>query len=105
MIKQLLTYTLLFAFAVIFSPRSSWHSHDEVKKSCAHDNDHDHSDTDEDCYVCDFTLQPALTPVAFQFQFPVPDNYIAAAITLALVDVSDISVHTLRGPPVGTIVC
>lgn len=107
MIKQILTYVLLFAFAVIFSPRSIWHSHDhkDVKKSCTHDNDHDHSDADEDCYICDFTLQPALTPVAFHFQFPVSDNYVAAATAIALVDVSDASVQTLRGPPVDTSMC
>lgn len=105
MIKQVLTYILLFAFAVIFSPRSIWHSHEDVKKSCTHDDDHDHSDADEDCYICDFTLQPALTPVAFHFQFPVSNKYIAAAIAIALAETSDVSIDTLRGPPVDTNKC
>lgn len=104
MLKKLLTYFLLFAFAVIFIPRSVWHSHVDEQKTCKHDDDHDHSDADEDCYVCDFTLQPALTPVSFQFNFPYSNNYIAPATAISLAAPAELTVQYLRGPPITVIV-
>jgi hypothetical protein len=79
--KRFISYLLLVAFAVIFSPRSIWHHHEEEKKSCHHDGHAEHSDADEDCYICDFTLQPA------------------SATAVPLVDAKSISTLNLRGPP------
>lgn len=103
--KQLLTYLLLFAFAVILAPRSVWHSHEDVKKTCTHDDGHEHSDAGENCYVCDFTLQPALAPVSFQFNFPCSNNYVVPATAVPLADAQEISEQCLRGPPVDVNLC
>lgn len=105
MTKQFLTYCLFFAFVVIYTPRSVWHSHIEKKSNkCSHDDEHDHSDADEDCYVCDFTLQPALTPVSFKFNFPYSNNYIAPPTAISLIDLGELTIQYLRGPPVEMIV-
>lgn len=105
MSQRFLTYLLLFAFSVILVPRTIWHSHTKTKKVHSHDEDHDHSDADEDCYVCDFTLQPALEPLTFQFHFPSPDHYIAPGMALTLPEVREVSLLSLRGPPVYRDLC
>ncbi len=103
--QRLLTYLLLFAFAVILTPRAIWHHHAGTEKACKHDDQHDHPDTDEGCYVCDFTLQPALTPVSFQFNFPFSNNYIAPAVAVALIELQEVSNLSLRGPPAAMHLC
>jgi hypothetical protein len=97
--KRFISYLLLVAFAVIFSPRSIWHHHEEEKKSCHHDGHAEHSDADEDCYICDFTLQPALAPVSYLFHFPSQNPHVASATAVPLVDAKSISTLNLRGPP------
>lgn len=104
--KQILTYLLLIAFGIIFSPRSIWHSH-ESDTTCSHDgtkhkHPDDSSDQDEsgDCYVCDFTLQPALTPIAFNFNFPHSNNFVRPDQFTAVLSIQATTILTLRGPPV-----
>lgn len=97
MYKRILTYLLLFAFVVIFSPKSLWHSHVEIETKSKKGIDKNHSHVEEDCYVCDFTLQPALTPVNFPFNFPYLKPFISSDIAISLCEARELSVLSLRG--------
>lgn len=97
MLLKCLSYLLIVSFSVIFVPRSIWHTHDEVKKSQV-----DHSnqqDLEEDCYICDFTLQPALVPLNFIFQFPLQSLIRYVACKIEIHDVFSYNFKFLRGPP------
>lgn len=103
--QKIVTYLLLIAFGIIFSPRSIWHSH-ESETVCSHDGTkHKHTDDsnsqdDGDCYVCDFTLQPALTPITFNFNFPYSDNFVRPDNCITDLCIQETKTLTLRGPPV-----
>lgn len=98
MLLKCLSYLLIASFSVLFVPRSIWHTHEEIKENqldCSHSED-----LEEDCYICDFTLQPALMPLNFVFQFPTQPiiGYVAKKIEIH--DLFSFNFHFLRGPPI-----
>lgn len=102
MIKKVLTYCILLNFIVLFSPRTIWHSHSDIVQTGDNQKDHKNlpSHQHDDCYLCTFSLQPALTPTALKVVFPHPDNYISPLIKIHSHTVEDKVFFSLRAPPI-----
>jgi hypothetical protein len=77
-VRNYLVVLLLFCFGVLITPRTFWHSHDQISKAAVDnhlDQDHQHSDN-TDCFACDydlslFTVQAVYVYSSFlQFSLP-----------------------------------
>lgn len=97
--RYLLVYSLLLSFTVLFTPKSVWHNHDAEKKTCSDDTNSSHVVIEQDCFICDFTLQPAINPVQFQFHFPKIDNFITPIAKTTPLAKDFILAYNHRGPP------
>lgn len=98
--RYTLIYSLLLSFTVLFTPKSIWHSHDVVKKTNTKDSHSAHFKFEEDCFICDFTLQPAINPIHFKFHFPKNNNFIAPINKVTSLAKEFILAYSHRGPPV-----
>ncbi len=107
MIKQVLTYCILLNFFLILSPRTIWHSHDATSQTSEHHKDHKNlpAHQHDDCYLCTFSLQPALTPTFLKVIAPQLDYFIPVPIQnpLHLIEVQ--LYFSLRAPPFDTDLC
>ena len=107
MIRQVLTYCILFSFILLYSPRTMWHSHDDIPQSSENQEDshktppHQH----DDCYLCTFTLQPGLAPTTIQVVFPHPTNFISTLVEFPSHSVEGKVYFSLRAPPFDTDLC
>ena len=107
MLKQILTYCILLNFLLILSPRTIWHSHDDTSQSSEHHHDHKNkpSHQHDDCYLCTFSIQPALTPTFLKIVLPQLDNFIPIP-TQTPVRLKEVQLYfSLRAPPSDTNLC
>lgn len=84
---------------MLFTPKDWWHHHEE-HVACTEN----HAEVSihvlaDDCFVCDFVLQPAIGPLSLNVKFPsqVPSLIYQQAIGYTYC--SEFPPLTLRGPP------
>lgn len=84
---------------MLLTPKDWWHVHDEHQVCTEQHTDSSMHAIDDDCFVCDFVIQPAIVPLSFQFNFPAQAPIVAVQIALGFVYCSKFPTHSLRGPP------
>lgn len=107
MIKQVLTYCILLNFILILSPRTIWHNHNAIAQTSENQNDHKKTPPQQhdDCYLCTFSLQPALAPTPFKIVILQPDNFIPTLVKSPSHLEETKVFFSLRAPPIDTDLC